>query len=360
MHAGFSLQVYDWDRVGASDKLGQGEIDLKDLEPMQQSSVAVKLTHEGKQQGVVHMKMTFRPGFITRSRQATSTFTGLGRVATGLGGTMLSTGAGVGIGAVKGVGHVGGGVIKGVGGVGRIGFNGIRKVTGAHKRDTTPDSETLGADSSSLIGTPHGPSQTTALPTIPPGQQVTTPASSKLIPSDFKLTITDIGASGLENPDARFYVHVKRNAKALFDTKPIRHTTSPVWEETHTIDATANLPCDIELMVYEKKKLGKDKELGSLTIDVWQHILPQANRLEAEILEPLSNGSGNLHLKLMATVKTFASPDQAVGPGSRMRTASFLERDPTDVMNGGGDNSPPSPGGKSQKSISRFSLHRHR
>ncbi|KAG0147448.1 hypothetical protein CROQUDRAFT_42936 [Cronartium quercuum f. sp. fusiforme G11] len=355
VHADFSVQVFDWDRVGASDKLGQAQIDLKELEPMLQSTVVLKLSQDGKQQGVVHVKMTFRPGFITRSRQATSTFTGLGRVATGLGGTVLSTGAGVGIGAVKGVGQVGGGVIKGVGGVGRLGFSGIRKVTGGHRRNSTADNESVALENSLLMGTPPKTSMSAALPALPgsPTQQMSSQATPRAPPTDLRLTFSNLGASGLENPDLKAYLYVKRNGKAILETKTIRHTTSPVWEETFTIDATPGSPCQLELALYDKKKLGKDKELGNLILDPWQHILPQTGQFEGEVLEALSNGAGNIHLRISAAVKSFVSPDQP----ARARAGSFLERDPKDPSASTG---PPSPGGKSQKSVSRFSIHRNR
>ncbi|KAI9615270.1 hypothetical protein KEM48_005698 [Puccinia striiformis f. sp. tritici PST-130] len=42
--AEFYVNVYDWDRVGTSDKLGQGRIDLSNIEPMIQSTVLVNLS----------------------------------------------------------------------------------------------------------------------------------------------------------------------------------------------------------------------------------------------------------------------------------------------------------------------------
>ncbi|KAH9818867.1 C2 domain-containing protein [Melampsora americana] len=365
VHADFVVQVFDWDRVGASDKLGQAEIDLKELEPMQQSTMALKLSHEGSERGVVHIKLTFRPGFITRSRQATSTFTGLGRVATGLGGTVLSTGAGVGLGAVKGVGHVGGGVIKGVGGVGRLGFTGIRKVTGTHhKRSSTTDSDGVVADNTTGMGTPPRNSlgilsdKTIGSPSITQDSSQSTPSKS---PSDLKLTLKNLGASGLENPDAKPYLHIKRNGKPIFDTKPIRHTTTPIWEESFTLELSTNQICKLEFIIYDKKKLGKDKEIGSLTIDIWQYLIPNQGKLEAEVLETLSNGIGNLNFQMMASLRPSTSTNNLINSpdGNRVRVGSFLERDPNS-SSGNPTGGPPSPGAKSNKSISRFSLQRHR
>lgn len=378
VHADFIVQVFDWDRVGASDKLGQAQIDLKELEPMQQSTMALKLSHEGSEHGVVHLKLTFRPGFITRSRQTTSTFTGIGRVATGLGGTVLSTGAGVGIGAVKGVGHVGGGVIKGVGGVGRLGFTGIRKVTGTHKRSSTTESDGLGAENTTPPRNSLGILSDKALGSPSMTQDMSQSTPSK-VTSDLKLTITNLGASGLENPDAKPYLHIKRNGKPIFDTKPIRHTTTPMWEESLTLDLMIGQPNKFDFIIYDKKKLGKDKEIGSLCIDLWQYLIPNQGKFDADVLETLSHGTGNLNFKMMAQLKTAAASNGQPQPlppqsmASPIRVGSFLERDPNSGPHGhshshsnGGNSSttaatgPPSPGSKSVKSISRFSLTRHR
>lgn len=108
--ADFTVTVYDWDRVGSATPLGKGRIDLAALEPFEQMELSVPLTpiegKAGKEPGVIRIKMTFKPAFLVRTRQATSTFGGGGRVATHLAG-----------GVVGGVGAVGGGLL-GVGGAG--------------------------------------------------------------------------------------------------------------------------------------------------------------------------------------------------------------------------------------------------
>ena len=104
--ANFNITVYDWDRVGSPTTLGKGQIDLASLEPFEQVELDVQLVpiegKAGKEPGTVRIKMVFKPAFLVRSRQATSTFAGAGRVGTQLAG---------------GVGAVGGGLL-GVGGAG--------------------------------------------------------------------------------------------------------------------------------------------------------------------------------------------------------------------------------------------------
>lgn len=97
--AEFKLNVYDWDFGDKADFLGGADIDLTALEPFTGSDVSVPL--DGKS-GVVRLKLLFKPDYVIRSRQGSSTFSG----------TFATPGKIVGA-PVKGVGMVGGGVVKG-------------------------------------------------------------------------------------------------------------------------------------------------------------------------------------------------------------------------------------------------------
>ncbi|POW18700.1 hypothetical protein PSHT_05469 [Puccinia striiformis] len=402
--AEFYVNVYDWDRVGTSDKLGQGRIDLSNIEPMIQSTVLVNLSQgDNTQKGQVQIRMTFRPHFISRSRQATSTFTGgFGRVATGLGGSVLSAGAGVGLGAAKGVGTVGGGVIKGVGGVGKLGYAGIRRVSGmgGKKRSSVMDE-----------GIPRVPSLDSDLHGLPPthatqGSQSRvasaeraptetamseSPTKATHFTEDFKLNIVIIGLSAYENPNGKTYVHVKRNAKAVFDTKVVRPTATNSgleWNEICSMDAKLGVENELEFLVFEKRKLGKDREIGNLKIKLWEHVHPDQSQFEAELNEPLegldpgssSTTGGGIQLRLKLTIieasnhglvglfnslhhKTHSGDDQQNNqpplPTQNGSTEPFLNQDPNPSSN----RAPSIFGGKSQKSVAgtgvgRFSLYR--
>lgn len=97
--ADMRLEVYDWDFGDKADHLGGTNIDLEHLEPFHATEVSYPL--DGKS-GAVRLKLLFKPVYVMRSRQGSSTFSG----------TFATPGKIVGA-PVKGVGIVGGGVIKG-------------------------------------------------------------------------------------------------------------------------------------------------------------------------------------------------------------------------------------------------------
>ncbi|KAL4783445.1 tricalbin [Aspergillus varians] len=103
--ADFRCDVYDWDFGDKADYLGGVPINLQMLEPFQTKEVS--LTLDGKS-GAIRLKMLFKPTYVTRSRQGSSTFSG----------TFATPGKIVGA-PVKGVGFVGGNVIKGASFLGR-------------------------------------------------------------------------------------------------------------------------------------------------------------------------------------------------------------------------------------------------
>lgn len=93
------LNVYDWDFGDKADYLGGALVDLEALEPFRGEEVSIPL--DGKS-GAVRLKLLFKPDYVIRSRQGSSTFSG----------TFAPAGKIVGA-PVKGVGFVGGGVVKG-------------------------------------------------------------------------------------------------------------------------------------------------------------------------------------------------------------------------------------------------------
>lgn len=97
--ADFRVSVMDWDMGDKDDLLGDAMINLDLLEPFKPQEVVLNL--DGKS-GVLRLKMLFKPDYVTRSRQGSSTFSG----------TFAAPGKIVGA-PVKGVGMVGGGVVKG-------------------------------------------------------------------------------------------------------------------------------------------------------------------------------------------------------------------------------------------------------
>ncbi|KAJ5121075.1 Tricalbin [Penicillium bovifimosum] len=97
--ANFHVDVYDWDFGDKADWLGATRIDLEALEPFQAKEVNLPL--DGKS-GVIRLSLLFKPTYVMRARQGSSTFSG----------TFAVPGKIVGA-PVKGVGFVGGNVVRG-------------------------------------------------------------------------------------------------------------------------------------------------------------------------------------------------------------------------------------------------------
>ncbi|KAF2644633.1 tricalbin [Massarina eburnea CBS 473.64] len=100
--ADFEVVVYDWDFGDKADLLGKASINLEILEPFQSQEVTLGL--DGKS-GAVRLKMLFKPDYVVRARQGSSTFHGTFAVPGKVIGAPVK---GVGKGAVL----VGGGVIR--------------------------------------------------------------------------------------------------------------------------------------------------------------------------------------------------------------------------------------------------------
>ncbi|KAJ5096343.1 Tricalbin [Penicillium alfredii] len=97
--ANFHVDVYDWDFGDKADFLGATPIDLEGLPPFEPKEVTLPL--DGKS-GVIRLNLLFKPSYVIRSRQGSSTFSG----------TFAVPGKIVGA-PVKGVGFVGGNVVRG-------------------------------------------------------------------------------------------------------------------------------------------------------------------------------------------------------------------------------------------------------
>ncbi len=100
--ADFRVMVYDADTLGNDDVLGGATIDLSLMEPMRPREY--KLPLDGKS-GVVRLRALFRPEYVTRARQGSSTFSGSLGPAKAMTGLVNAP--------MKGASMVGGGVSKG-------------------------------------------------------------------------------------------------------------------------------------------------------------------------------------------------------------------------------------------------------
>ncbi|KAH7121139.1 C2 domain-containing protein [Dendryphion nanum] len=100
--ANFIVNVYDWDFGDKADFLGKAAINLDILEPFQQQEVTLGLDGSS---GAIRLRMLFKPDYVVRARQGSSTFSGTFAVPGKVIGAPVK---GVGKGAV----FVGGGVVR--------------------------------------------------------------------------------------------------------------------------------------------------------------------------------------------------------------------------------------------------------
>ena len=269
--ADFKCEVFDWDFGDKADFLGATAINLDLLEPFQPQELTYQL--DGKS-GAIRLKMLFKPDYVTRSRQGSSTFSG----------TFAPAGKVVGA-PVKGATFVGGGVVKGASFIKR-GLTGSSKKTDSFKTlngDNPPEIVTT-----SPAGTPQGtPSRAAALgggagdtsPSTPPHTRSRSfgsvigigGSSAPKSPSGADTgtaTITIKSATGY--PDGS---HVRitinqlgpKKTKEVHETKTHKShsTTSPLeFDESHeTFKVNCTADTQFQVKVKDNKMFGSD-DLG--------------------------------------------------------------------------------------------------
>lgn len=259
--ADFRVDVYDWDFGDKADYLGGANINLMDLEPFQQKEYKYSL--DGKS-GTVRLRMSFKPSYITRSRQGTSTFHG----------TFAPAGKVVGA-PVKGVTKVGGGLVKG-GSFLKRGF------TGRSSKDETAvvtNGEREGSPAPDIIATPATPARGV---TISEANTPVTPQSTlHKRDSSYASTAFAGGAKSADSGTAHFIivsasgfpekadvqVHVnmkgaKGKTKELYKTK---HQKSKDGVVTFGDDENFKVQCTADAtfqMIVKDHEVFRDKELG--------------------------------------------------------------------------------------------------
>lgn len=130
--ADFKVSVWDYDFADKPDFLGGADINLESLDPFRPSETRYIL--DGKS-GTVRIRLLFRPDYVVRTRQGTSTFGGTfssapGRIMTGVAGAPIKGGVAV-------AGAVGHGVGKGASFLRRGLFN--KKENGDIEEETVPE-----------------------------------------------------------------------------------------------------------------------------------------------------------------------------------------------------------------------------
>ena len=263
--ADFRVDVYDWDFGDKADHLGATDLNLQTLEPFQPQEMSLPL--DGKS-GVIRLRMLFKPDYVVRARQGTSTFSG----------TFAPAGKVVGA-PVKGITKVGGGVAKGASFI-RHGFsrgksskdeggsvNSTMDSTdgGASPIISTParDSLSTGMDGTATPATPASPSPAMHLRTKSNHSTITTtPKGGEVGTASFIV----ISAEGYP-PKADVQVTVKavgpKGSKEVHKTKAIKSATGTV--EFDANQENFKLPCsaDTQFVVSIKDHdLLRSKDLG--------------------------------------------------------------------------------------------------
>jgi Ca2+-dependent lipid-binding protein len=257
--ADFHVDVYDWDFGDKADFLGKSAINLEILEPFQQQEVTLGL--DGKS-GAIRLRMLFKPDYVARSRQGSSTFSGTFAVPGKVIGAPVK---GVG----KGAAMVGGGVVRAGTFLGR-GFK-RRKSRGAGGEE-----EFEGPES------PPRPSADTPIISV---EGDNTP--SKESPSNhnrhrswgaqsFHSRFGESGAGGADQgtanvsilsaegfpPNTNVRVHVQLGKKEVHKTDHIKAPQGSATFEDESFKVPCTADAFFKVIVKDHSKFGRDEELG--------------------------------------------------------------------------------------------------
>lgn len=265
--ADFKVDVYDWDFGDSADFLGAAVLNLQVLEPFHPQELSYTL--DGKS-GVLRLRMLFKPDYIVRTRQGTSTFSG----------TFAPAGKVVGA-PVKGIGKVGGGVVKGASFI----KHGFSRGRGGSKdeapasangtaenaeRLTTPISTTPAKDGLSPGGmdgstTPVMPSTPSPITHMRSKSNYSTTAGSKGADAGTASFIIVSAAGYPAKADVQVIIKIvgPKGAKEVYKTKAIRSASGTV--EYDESQENFKVPCSadtqFQLQVKDHDML-RSKDLG--------------------------------------------------------------------------------------------------
>lgn len=273
--ADFRVDVYDWDFGDKAEYLGGAPINLEMLEPFSTQEMA--LTLDGKC-GAIRLKFLFKPSYVVRSRQGSSTFSG----------TFATPGKIVGV-PVKGVGIVGGGVVKGASFLGKGLSRFLSDKDREEDNESTPASAN-GIPESSAPADVTTPQRAPALldgvrtPTLTPDSLQRRHSRTRSIVSQFgeKLgvggtpgsadigtaMITILSASGFP-PSAHVRVYVKllgpKGSKEVHKTKAIKSSSGAVqFDQLHEGFRVPNVTgeAQYQVRVVDHATFGSDEVFG--------------------------------------------------------------------------------------------------
>lgn len=321
--AKFSVKVMDWDFADKPDFLGAADINLEQLEPFKAQEV--KLILDGKS-GTLRLRLLFRPDYVTRSKQGTSTFSGTfaapGRIVTGVAGAPIKGATGIVHGVGKGASFI------------KRGFTSRRKDddVAASATPTLAESPTMvvnGADSSPGGGLKRSsnfaPSEGDISPDASPipalgasnGHNRTTSFGAASMHSAIAsgstgtATFTIVSASGFP-PSSDVYIVVQQKgpkSKTIGKTKHHKaHDGLFKYEET--FKCTCSPDATFVVQAKENHTFSSDDDLG-------EHFLPVDDDGETEY--PVGDGTV---LVRTTFVSSEANGGGSLAPGSPARPFS--------------------------------------
>ncbi|KAH7355702.1 hypothetical protein BKA66DRAFT_613362 [Pyrenochaeta sp. MPI-SDFR-AT-0127] len=267
--ADFVVNVYDWDFGDKADFLGKSAINLEILEPFQQQEVTLAL--DGKS-GAIRLRMLFKPDYVVRSRQGSSTFSGTFAVPGKVIGAPVK---GVG----KGAAFVGGGVVRAGTFLGR-GFK-RRKSRGAAgeedvERPESPPRASASADTPVISVEGDGTSGKDS----PSNHNRHRSWGAQSFHSRFggeggpggaeqgTASISIISADGFP-PNTNVRVHVQLGKKEVHKTDHIKAPSGSVNFEDESFKVPCTADAFFKVIVKDHSTFGRDDELGEaqFTID---------------------------------------------------------------------------------------------
>ncbi|KAI0523732.1 C2 domain-containing protein [Xylaria bambusicola] len=329
--AKFQCKVYDYDFADKPDFLGAAFINLEQLDPFQGQEV--KLLLDGKS-GSIRLRLLFRPGYITRSRLGTGTFSGTfgapAKIVTGVVGAPVRGGA-----AVAGV--VGHGVGKGASFIKR-GFTSLGR---KDDDDTDSSASPVKAEIPMIVtNDADSPARSSGIKrsgainldgeTVPPplsngskthGRTASMGASSVHSlapgsPGQGTATFTIVSASGYP-PSSDVYVLIKQltpKEKVIAKTKHHETPGTRRFDETFKYKCTPDTQFRIE--VKDHHTFGSDDDLGEAL-----YFVDESGTGEKEI----NVGSGTVILKSTFEAQESARPGTS---GGGIRRSFLSKREP--------------------------------
>ena len=259
------FDVYDYDFADKPDFLGAAEINLATLDPFQASEM--KYILDGKS-GMVRLRLLFRPDYVTRARQGTSSFGGTfsapGRVITGVAGAPLKGASVVGHGVGRGASFL----KRGIFGKSDAGSDANGSMTEISEyptqTSTDPDSSaqrdgsSIPKDRPTTSNGANGHNRTKSFGAS--SQHSTVPAG--LAPGG-AATLTVVGATGFP-PSSDLYIVISQlGAKEKVVGKTKHHKSSNgQWTFEETFKATCSADAQFKVEAKGEHTFGRDDDLG--------------------------------------------------------------------------------------------------